>query len=339
MYKVGIVGCGGRGKAHARGYQASEDVQIVACVDPISEARWDFQTEFDVERTYKDIRDMLEYEQLDIVSICTWPEFHADMVLACSGKGVKAIHCEKPMAPTWGESKSIYQMCVDHKVLITFCHQRRFGATFRTAKRLLQEGAIGQLIRLEGSCSNLYDWGTHWFDMFFFYNEDSPADWVMGQIDASEENSHFGVSVEAGGVSWIRWKNGVEGLLATGNTSLQHATNRLIGSDGIIEVGVSEEIPLRLLRHDAYGWEIPPLGDHEEEDLTVLSILDLIDALKSGRVPELDGHRALQATELIFATYESSRRRAKVSLPLTVDDSAFKTMLDSGDIGGAVKGT
>lgn len=331
MYKVGIIGCGGRGKAHAAGYQASEDAEIVACVDPVSDVRWAFQEAFEVERTYKEFRDMLENEQLDIVSICTWPADHAEMVVASVGKGVKAIHCEKPMAPTWGESKAIYQACEDHGVMLTFCHQRRFGGMFRTARQLLKDGAIGDLRRVEGSCSNLFDWGTHWFDMFFYYNDDQPADWVIGQIDASEENSVFGVSLEAGGLSWIRWKNGVEGLLATGNVGLQHAANRLIGSDGIIEVGVSEEVPVRIMRKDAYGWEIPPVIEMEE-DQTVQTVLDLIDALKNGREPELAGRKALQATELIFATYESSRRRARINLPLDVEDSAFLSMLENGEL-------
>ena len=50
-------------------------------------------------------------------------------------------------------------------------------------------------------------------------------------------------------------------------------------------------------------------------------VLDLIDALAAGREPELSAARALRATELIFATYESSRRGARVELPLTIDDS------------------
>ena len=33
--KAGIIGCGGRGRAHAQGYQASDDVDIIACADPI----------------------------------------------------------------------------------------------------------------------------------------------------------------------------------------------------------------------------------------------------------------------------------------------------------------
>jgi hypothetical protein len=59
-------------------------------------------------------------------------------------------------------------------------------------------------------------------------------------------------------------------------------------------------------------------------------VLDLIDALKTGREPELAGRRALQATELIFATYESSRRRGRIDLPLTIEDSPFLSMVEEG---------
>lgn len=38
------------------------------------------------------------------------------------------------------------------------------------------------------------------------------------------------------------------------------------------------------------------------------------------------------ATELIFATYESARRRARVHLPLDIEDSPLVSMLESGDL-------
>jgi hypothetical protein len=41
----------------------------------------------------------------------------------------------------------------------------------------------------------------------------------------------------------------------------------------------------------------------------------------------------LQATELIFATYESSRRRDRIQLPLDTADSALIAMLKEGLIG------
>lgn len=334
-FSVGIIGCGGRGKGHAKGYQASPDARIVACADPIGESRWAFQEAFEVERTYKNYQDMLENEKLDIVSVCTWTEFHAEMVITAAGKGVKAIHCEKPMAPNWGAAKALYRVCQDHNVMITFCHQRRFEAPYRIAKRLAHDGTIGEVYRVEGSCSNLFDWGTHWFDMFFFYNNDEPADWVMGQIDVSDERDAFGIRVESAGISWIRWKNGLEGVLATGDAALHGAANRLIGTKGIIEVHGKDKPPVQVLRAGSEDWQVPKAlpEDIRPNDGTVESVLDLIDAMKTGREPELSGRKALQATELIFATYESSRRRARIRLPLDVDDSALLTMLDSGEIG------
>ena len=331
-FKAGIIGCGGRGRSHARGYEASPDVEIVACADSVEDARNALAEQFDVPNTYENYQEMLDTESLDFVSVCTWIALHKDMVIAAANSGIKAIHCEKPMAPTWGDAKALYQACVDNDVVITFCHQRRFGAQFIKAKRLANEGAIGELRRLEAACPNLLDWGTHWFDMFFFYNNDEPIDWVIGQIDVADERTVFGTQVETSGISWLRWKNGVEGLLATGGTGLSGFANRLIGTEGIIDVG-GGGAPIRILREGS-EWEQPELsGLAPERDATTLSVLDLVHCIKTGREPELSGRKALQATELIFATYESSRRRAKIHLPLTTEDSALLTMVANGEIG------
>ena len=67
-------------------------------------------------------------------------------------------------------------------------------------------------------------------------------------------------------------------------------------------------------------------------DKVGLGVLDLVDALKTGREPELAARRALRATELIFATYESSRRRGRIDLPLTIEDSPFLSMVEAGTL-------
>ena len=337
QFQVGLIGCGGRGRQHALGYRASSDVCMVACADPFAESRTQLAADFGIERPYADYREMLEGEKLDIVSVCTWPDFHQEMIAAAAHSGVQAIHAEKPMAPTWGACKNIVQVCRDRGAIITFCHQRRFGPQFVKARDLARDGHIGSLRRVEGSCPNLLDWGTHWFDMFFFFNNDEPAAWVLGQIDVAGDHKVFGVPLETGGLSWIRWQNGLEGLLATGDTGLQdnRLMLRLLGDEGVIEVrpGAKESPPVRLRRQGG-AWENPDVtpADPDHND-TVLATLDLIASLKTGREPELSGRRALQATELIFATYESSRRRGRVELPLEVDDSALLTMLEEGAVG------
>jgi UDP-N-acetylglucosamine 3-dehydrogenase len=180
--KVGIIGCGrprreagatgfGQGHLHAAGYEASPDCEIVAAAD-ISQSNLNaFLEEHRVPQGYLDYHDMLAKEHLDVVSVCTWPHLHAQMVIDAAESGVRAIHAEKPMAPTWGEAKEMARVCREHNVQLTFNHQRRFAAPFRRAKALLDDGAIGQLLRVEAFTSNLFDWGTHWFDMMFFYND------------------------------------------------------------------------------------------------------------------------------------------------------------------------
>jgi predicted dehydrogenase len=304
----------------------------VACADPFEESRAAYVGEFDVARSYEDYPEMLEKEDLDVVSVCTWTGMHREMIEAVVASGVKAIHSEKPMATSWGDAKAIVKACDDNGVTITFCHQRRFGAQFVKAKEIAKSGAIGEVYRFEASCPNLFDWGTHWFDMFFFYNDDEPAEWVIGQIDGEGTRDVFAAPCEGSGLSWIRYQNGREGLLATGGVDLGTNMNRIVGTEGTIEIrpGRKDE-QLRVFSKGM--WETPDLSSVvEHDDATVCSLVDLVDAIQTGREPELAGRKALAATELIFSTYESSRRRGKITLPLDVDDSALVAMLEEGSI-------
>ncbi len=330
--KVGLMGCGGRGREHALGYAQSDKVKIVACADPVEPMRRKLAKEFGIRRTYADYHEMLAKEKLDVVSVCLWTGMHYDAIKACvdAPHQPRLVNAEKPMAPTFGEAKRMHAACEEAGVMLTFSHQRRFGPSFAKARKLLKDGAIGELVRMEGYCPNLFDWGTHWFDMMFFYNGDAPADWVMGQVDVAEERSVFGAFFETNGLSYIKWKNGVTGLLVTGEDTgggLPYG-NRLIGTQGIIEV--RDDVRLLRAGHDWENVRIRKLrrpgGD------TALYILNSIDCLLKGRESILSSRKALAATELIFATYESSRRRARVHLPLDVEDSPLLSMIESGQI-------
>jgi len=328
--RVGLIGCGKRGRRHAGGYAKSDEVEIVACADPNADAVDTVKQEFGVTSTYDDYHKMLKSEPLDIVSTCLWPKLHLDSILAAADAGVQLINAEKPMACTYGESVKMHEACERAGILLTFSHQRRFGARFITARQLAQDGAIGKLTRLEGFCPNLFDWGTHWFDMLFFYNNQTPVEWVMGQINVVRKASVFGAPLETHGLSFFHYENGVSGMLVTGKDYNGGCQNRLIGTDGIIEV---DNETVRMLRAGGDGWETPDLSDLcKAETETELYILDSIAALREGYDPEVSSRKALMATELIFATYESARRRARVYLPLDIEDSPLISMLESGQI-------
>ena len=336
QFRVGIIGCGrpwksegasgfGMGHAHAHGYEASPDTSIVALADINLDNARAFQAEHGGENVYADYQDMLAHEQLDMVSVCTWPHHHAPMVVAAAEAGVKAIHCEKPMAPSYAEAVRMVDVCEAQGVQLTFNHQRRFGAPFLAAREELRSGSIGTLQRIEGSCDNLFDWGTHWFDMFAFYNDETPAAWVMGQVDWRDGATVFGVPVEGQALALIGYRNGINGLLLAGRELGRPITNRLVGSDGLIELQLGTNT-LRVLGPQQPRWrEVEVAGDEGASlaDVVGRGVIDAIDALKAGREPELSARRALRATEVLFGAYESSRRGGRVDLPLEALESPF----------------
>jgi predicted dehydrogenase len=359
QYRVGIIGTGrprretgatgfGMSHLHARGYLASGACEIVALADVKRENAAAFRSDQDIPdaRLFEDYREMLAVARPDVVSVCTWPHLHAEMVVAAAESGVKAIHCEKPMAPTFGEARRMHAVCSERGVQLTFNHQRRFEAPYRTARRLVREGAVGEVLQIQAACPNLFDWGTHWFDMLFYYNAETPASWVLGQIDARAPQAAFGVQMEDAGLSYVGFQNGVRGLLITGDTVAgaqggptgQRATlgaaQRIIGTAGVLEVAAPGS-KLRLLTGAAPGWQEVPLDEEpgDTEGSIAAGIADLLACLASGAEPELSSVKAIRTSELIFATYESARRRARIDLPLEIEDSPLLTMLRAGEVG------
>ena len=343
-YRVGFIGVGkpwksegatgfGMAHQHADGYVRTGRCTLAACADPSGDAARFFADKYGVPRTYSDAAAMLAEEDLDIVSVCTWPHLHAPLTIAAARSGVKAIHCEKPMATSWGEAKEMVRACEENGVRLTFNHQRRFLGPFRAARAQVERGAIGELTRIEGNCGDLYDWGTHWLDMFFFYNGEGAAKWVMAQIDSREERKIFGVPMENQGLCEFQFENGVRAFLATGRDSQESAAHRLIGTEGMIEVR-GDAPHARLMNGTTGGWQtIEQPDDLHGPDAVERAIADVVDSLATGRESVLSARNALRATEVIFAAYESSRRRGRVDLPLTQDDNAFHSMLAQGDIG------
>lgn len=329
--RAGIIGCGGRGNAHAFGYNQSDKVEIAACADVHLPAAERMAGAYGFSRTYTDYREMLAEESLDVVSMALWPELHCEAVLACldAPSPPRLINAEKPMAPTFGECVRMHEACEAAGVMLTFSHQRRFGRTFSLPLGLLREGAIGTLQRLEMNCSNLFDWGTHWFDMMLFYNDDLDADWVMGQIDCAEDRRVFGAQVETAGISYVKWPNGVTGLLTTGAGTGSPCQIRVIGSGGMIDL---DHRGVRVLREGESWQAVAPILPPVPGEDTTRHLLDSIECALDGRCSTLCSENALRATELIFATYESARRRQRVLLPLETDDSALLTMIGTGEL-------
>jgi len=320
---------------HAEAYETIDDCELVACADIVPENAAAFADEYDIPdaHVFEDYAAMLDAVDVDVVSICVPPAVHADITIGCAKAGVDAIHCEKPMAKTWAGAQRMAQVCWRRDVQLTFNHQRRFGAPFRQAKALVDDGEIGPLERVEFEASNLYDYGSHSFDLANYFVDEGDVEWVIGQLDYREENVFFGAHNENQAVVQWAYANGVSGLAATGRrTSLVGAHHRLVGADGVIEVGGGGETALRIRRAGDAEWEEIDCDGEDVHGPRFIerAIADVVDAVGTDREPELSARNALTATETIFAAWESARRRGRVDLPLEIEDNPLEAMVQSG---------
>ncbi|MFC5279532.1 Gfo/Idh/MocA family protein [Halorubrum rubrum] len=358
---------------HAPGYRRLDGVELVACADIVRENAEAFAETFDVPspHVYEEYEEMLAVAEPDVVSVCVPPAIHADIVVDCAESGIpSAVHCEKPMATTWGDCRRMVGACERAGVQLTINHQRRFGAPFTRAKSLLDDGTVGELRRVEFGEVNLYDAGTHQFDLSGYFTDRSPVEWVLAGADFSEENEWFGTRNETQGLAQWRTESGVHGLAATGEApgtgrDFTGCYMRLSGADGVIEIGVDDGPPLRY-RTDGGGWttvdtgedvhgptpgrlrlglsklaERAPVGDGASLTPTSFverAIEEVVDALREGRDPVISGERSLYAAELPFASWESVRRRARVDLPLEIDGNPLRTLVEGEESGSTTTG-
>ncbi len=334
-YRAAIIGCGNIAHIHADGYNGELRCEVVGLADVKRESAEKLSADKGLNGAiYTDYREMLERERPDIVSICVWPGMHLQVARDCAAAGVRAVHCEKPMAPTWGEAQELAALD-GNGVQLTFNHQRRFNHGMLQARRLLGEGVFGKLERMDMFApAHLLDCGTHSLDLGFMFNDESPARWVIGQVDARKVQSWFGVPFEFMGVGFIRYENGVRGMIHVGDDKEMGTGIRLVGSGGFIEVEWSGK-PVRAVSYADPAWRAP---EAEEPNPMPAVIGSVIDSLESGGEPVLSAAKALRATEVIFAIYESSRRRARIDLPLEPKDSALLTMLEEGVLGPGAQG-
>lgn len=340
-YRYAIIGTGfphgspgatGFGMAHIHypAFASTGKVELVAIAEPNTSAAQAFIEKHHITpKIYADYRAMLTHEQPDIVSICTWPHLHAEMVMAAAEAGVRAIHCEKPMAITWGDCKKMKATADAHGAKLTFNHQRRHLLVFQAVRDAIARGDIGELVQIEAQCPNLFDWGTHWLDMLFFYNQETPAEWVIGQIDSRQERRIFGAYHEEQGLCHFKWQNGVRGWMVTGYEAGIGCTHRLVGKEGIIEV--LSERKYRITGKTT--WEErefaqEPFDEHRR------SAADVVQQLEDPTHRALlSADFALQSTEVIFATYYSSKIRGRVDLPLAYEGNALLDMVETGEVG------
>jgi len=333
-YRVGVIGSGGIGIQHGEGVLGVDSAAVVACCDLLPETtdafREHFKSEYPDIRAYRDYRDMLEVENLNVVTVATSDHRHADLVVDAANAGAKGIFCEKPIATTLEDADRMIEAAGRNGTVLSIDHTRRWQPIWRRAKELLDEGVIGPvqyvISTLGGPRAMLFRNGTHLIDAICYYAGSEPS-WVMGDLeDGYEDYSEYrgdgghDPATEPSVHGYIRFANGVRGHFAGGPKTTPKASRvEIVGTTGHINVDGGGA---RILRGDHRGYESEPIDVPEWPVVGIpagvrelLHVLDDSD-LESKNV-SCTGEEGRWVLEVMLGFLASQQRgNARVDLPL-----------------------
>ena len=144
-YRFGIIGCGKIAKRHAVAISEIENARLVAVSDKIKERAVEFAKKYgsDIE-VYEDYLELLNRENVDVISICTPNFLHAKMGIDAA-KRKKHIIMEKPIATELNDARSLINTAKANSVKLTVMYQVRFEYPLDLLKKAVQEGRFGKL--------------------------------------------------------------------------------------------------------------------------------------------------------------------------------------------------
>ena len=148
--KVGIIGTGWIAGAHVSEYLKMPDVEIVAGADLIEGKAEAFFKEYGIEnaRCYPDHKSMIDNEELDAVSVCTYNSTHAECTIYALEHGVNVL-LEKPMCVTQDEAVAICKAEKKSGKILSIGFQPRFDNNMKMVKEIVQSGVLGNIYYIQ----------------------------------------------------------------------------------------------------------------------------------------------------------------------------------------------
>lgn len=139
---IGIIGTGFARTTQIPGFRDCMGAKVVAIASGHRERAEAVAKEFGIPHVAADWQELVQRDDVDLVSIVTPPATHMEIALAALEQG-KAVLCEKPMALNAGESARMAEKAKAAGVLALIDHELRFLNSRRTMRGMLQTGAIG----------------------------------------------------------------------------------------------------------------------------------------------------------------------------------------------------
>jgi predicted dehydrogenase len=142
--RVAAVGAGYFSRFQYRAWKRIPEVALVGICNRTLDPALAFAAEFAIPGAFDDLGRMLDESRPDLVDIITPPETHLATIAAVAARGIDII-CQKPFCRTLAEARQAMDIADQAGVTVTIHENFRFQPWHREIKRLLDEGALGEV--------------------------------------------------------------------------------------------------------------------------------------------------------------------------------------------------
>ncbi|HEY6242290.1 MAG TPA: Gfo/Idh/MocA family oxidoreductase [Burkholderiales bacterium] len=323
MIDAAIVGLGRWGRGFLDSVQGkSRRIRFVRGVDAVPGVARDLGARHGFSPS-SDLAEALADPAVQALVLVTPHSLHREQVVACARAG-KPVFCEKPLALTATDARIMVAACARAGVVLGAGHNRRWWPAMRELRRVIESGALGQILHVEGHNSNEHSnnvaegWRT--------LPSESPGGGMTGAglhaLDAlvglvGPVRRVYGRILERKPppapldtvFALIEFADGTSGLLATVRATPLYWRIHAFGTRGSAEVLGETELVLRMSGKPLRRLEMEPV------DSQLAELEAFADAIENRAPFPISPSQMLQTVAAFEAVVRSVETGTAVSLP------------------------
>jgi predicted dehydrogenase len=331
------VGCGFIAAKHAQALSNMPGCRLVAVydVDNMAAEKLARSTGVQIYRSYD---DLLADPGVDVVNLCTPGSLHAVLGIKAASHG-KHVLVEKPMAVTLEDADALIEACDRAGVVLVTAHQNRFKGPVRALKTALEQEKMGRI----SHGSVVLRWNRN---MDYYLQKPWRADasqgggvllnqaihnidllqWMLGPVNTVyglASSATPSLKAEESAVAVLKFASGVLGIIEACSSVYPvnlEETLSIFGDNGtVILSGTS----IGQVKKWQFAVNISKPPDHVVNPTDPGGyrplLEDMVQCIKTGRKPLVDGWEGRKCLEIIQAIKRSNRTGLPVNLPLFKD--------------------
>ena len=171
--------------SHSNAILNHKDTNLVAFCDSSTFNLNKAAKQFNIYKTYESYKEMIDENDIDLLSIATRTNVRSDIIQYAFKKGIRAVHAEKPLCNSMRQLEELENIFEKEDFYFTWGALRRFFDVYKEALNIVKSNTFGKLVEIKVSMGSvpLFWSNPHSIDLILFYAEARKIKTIQAKLD------------------------------------------------------------------------------------------------------------------------------------------------------------